>query len=443
MMAISAETRQGLELLRPIFAGIAARHDRVASRLTVAEQDFNQFLIGPSDNGWAQNKIIGFHGLTIREPQLFPVTEDDVKRITAARPDAKFAQFKDRKEQFYVQTAVNSQLLFTGDIPGFAQLKAAGHDAGFFALRLLQETPVELNLPELVPLAAVGAAHSVSGSTLLPSNLFERWILFVHILGWQSFRRIPFRAERVLWHENFQFSGDPERIPKELEMSPFAEQLRDKIPLPPRYFASTLIQDPSLASVYAIDTLLAGRINAPLIEAESFRKRLAAVSPGRPQAAEYHKLVSEIVTLVFEPDLRNPVLEDKIHEGRGRIDIVFDNAAGQGYFSDIQFRHGIKCPVVFFECKNYSNDISGPEFAQLALRLSEKRSKVGFIVCRTVDDNETVLKKCKDQFNDYSNHIVVLTDDDLLELLEAKAKNDNDSVARCLHAKWRPIFMNQ
>jgi len=31
-----------------------------------------------------------------------------------------------------------------------------------------------------------------------------------------------------------------------------------------------------------------------------------------------------------------------------------------------------------------------------------KRSQVGFIVCRKVDDEAAVVKRCKDQFNDKS-----------------------------------------
>ena len=72
-----------------------------------------------------------------------------------------------------------------------------------------------------------------------------------------------------------------------------------------------------------------------------------------------------------------------------------------------------------------------------------KRSQVGFIVCRKVDDEAAVVKRCKDQFNDKSEHIVVFTDDDLLALLTAKAKNDTPEISTLFRAKWRKIFMDK
>lgn len=441
-MAISAETRQGFELLRGIFAGIAARHDVVRSRLVVAEVDYNRFLAGPEDNEWKQNRAIAFHGLTLRDPQFSPISAEDAAKLAVERLDLTIVQTKDGEENFIAQKSVNSSMPFIGDIPAFAQFKVAASDAGFFAIRFLHEVEVELKLPELVPISAVHNVRSVYSSTNLPGSLLERWVLFLHILGWQAFRHLPLRAERVLWHEQFRVSGDPERVFAQLASFSIEPTLKDKIPFPPKYFSSTLVQDVNLASVYAIDSLLAGWFAAPSIEVDSFRKRLEAIDPGTAQATEYHNLVAEILTLVCEPDLRNPATEDKIHDGRGRIDIVFDNVAEQGYFYDMQFRHNIKCPVVFFECKNYSGHIAGTEFAQLASRFSAKRSQVGFIVCRQVDNEAAVVKRCKDQLNDKAEHIVVLTDNDLMALLTAKAKNDAPEISKLLHAKWRPIFMD-
>lgn len=107
------------------------------------------------------------------------------------------------------------------------------------------------------------------------------------------------------------------------------------------------------------------------------------------------------------------------------------------------FRHSIMCPVVFFECKNYSNDVSSTEFAQLASRFSEKRSKVGFIVCRKIDDLVAIQERCRDHFQDKHEHILVLQDSDLLELLKMRSTGDIAAMSRYLHAKFRPIFLDK
>ena len=442
MTVIDAEIRTGFELLRSVFAGIAARHDRAMSRLVIAEDGYREFLRGPRDSDFSEENMIAGHGFTIREPSARQITAEERDQIVADNPEAKVGQSGDGHVLVHLQPGVHSQMVFSGDIPSFGQFQSAAHDAGFFLITFLHNRRVELKLPELVPLGAVTSVPTRSGSTNLPSSLFERWVLFLHILGWQAPQHAPLRAQRALWHENFRLLVDPEEMHRFVGETPLSEKLAS-IPIPPKYFASNLFGDLSVASVYAIDGLLTGRIDTPLVNVEDLRQRLAAIRPGNEGASAYHALVAEILSAVVEPDLDEPISEEKYHEGRGRIDIVFRNSAERGYFADLLFRHHLKCPVVFFECKNYSSDIGSEEFAQLSSRFSAKRSKVGFIVCRTIDNKELVHQRCKDRFSANDEHIVVLEDSDLIALLDAKDAGDSIGVSRLLHAKWRPIFMDQ
>src|SRR4051812_40969502 len=66
MAIIAQEVRAGFELLRPVFAGIAARHDQVLSRVVVAESGYEQFLGGPPDDDWRDKQRIAFTGLVLR-----------------------------------------------------------------------------------------------------------------------------------------------------------------------------------------------------------------------------------------------------------------------------------------------------------------------------------------------------------------------------------------
>ena len=184
-------------------------------------------------------------------------------------------------------------------------------------------------LPELVPYESIGYARARSGSTNLPTNLTERWLGFLHVLGWQNLDFCPLRAERAIWHENTSILGDPAELQKTLATSLFAT-LKEKIPLPPRYFASTINTDLNLASVYAIDSLLSGMIDAPTIDVQSITDELASIEPGRIDASRFHSLVKNLLTVIFEPDLHSGVCEERLHEGRGRIDIVFADAAERG-----------------------------------------------------------------------------------------------------------------
>ena len=433
--------RATLEELRAVFLGIASRHDAVQSRWTIAEQGYNKFLAGPEDNEWVQEKVIAFGGFTVRDPREYLVSEEQKQQILNERPDANFGSLEGDSRIFYLEPLVNSAFRFRGNHFARDAFSRFAGDAGFCLVRLLQLKQITLKLPELVPYESIGSVRSRMVSTNLPSNLVERWFSFLHILGWQNLDLSPLRAERQIWFENTSIQGDPAKLQEAFD-TPMLASLRDKIPFPPRYFASTISTDLNLASVYAIDVLLNDTLFPPQIEVQDYAEKLSSIEPGRNGAAEFHAFVKDVLSIIFQPDLHSPICEDKLNEGRGRIDIVFTNGAERGYFADLPFRHYIKCPVVFFECKNYRDDIAGPEFSQLISRFSDRRSKVGFIVCRSVENKELIQKRCRDCFQDRQEHVLVLEDADLLTMLEMKSKNEIDAISHYLRAKFHPVFMN-
>jgi hypothetical protein len=433
--------RTTLEELRSVFLGIASRHDAVQSRWTIAEQGYDAFLSGPEDNEWIQQKIIAFRGFILREPRLYYVTEEQKQQILSERPDAKFGSYQGDSQIFYVEPLVNSAFYFCGNhLARDAFFRFSG-DASFCLVQLLQLRQISLKLPELVPYESIGCVQARQVSTNLPSNLIERWLSFLHILGWQNLDLSPLRAERQIWTENTSIQGDPAKLQEAFDTPMFAS-LRANIPFPPRYFASTISTDLNLASVYAIDVLLNDTLLPPMIEVQEYAKKLASIEPGRDGAADFHAFVKDVLSIIFQPDLHSPICEDKLHEGRGRIDIVFTNGAERGYFADLPFRHYVKCPVVFFECKNYRDDIAGPEFSQLISRFSDRRSKAGFIVCRSVENHELIQKRCRDCFQARQEHVLVLEDADLLAMLKMKSQNDIDAISHYLRAKFHPVFMD-
>lgn len=433
--------RSTLEALRAVFLGVASRHDGMHCRWVIAEQGYNEHLGGPNDADWRHDKLIQVSPFTLRSPAPCRVTPEQREQILEQRPDARFGTFEGGNELLYLPPGINSDFLMRGSMGARDQFAAPARDAGFCLLRLLQMRKLSIKLPELIPYEAIARVQSRSASTNLPSDLNHRWLAFLHILGWQNLPFCPLRANRSIWHQNTSILGDPEELHKALE-SPVLQKMREHVSLPARYFASTMQTDVNLASVYAIDAILSGMIDLPTIDVEQLAKSMAALQPGGDDASAFHSLVQHLLTVIFEPDLHSPVSEEKIHEGRGRIDLVFTNAAERGYFADLPFRHDIKCPVVFFECKNYSTDIKGPEFAQLTSRFSEKRSNVGFIVCRAIEDKVSVEKRCRDRYQDKHEHILVLEDADLVEMLKLKSEGTPDAISRYLHAKFRPIFMD-
>jgi len=128
--------------------------------------------------------------------------------------------------------------------------------------------------------------------------------------------------------------------------------------------------------------------------------RLGEVPAGADDATTYHRLMVGALELIFYPDLTCPVVEQKIHAGRKRIDITFDNSAKSGYFYYLHDTKKISSAYIFVECKNYSREIANPELDQMGGRFSPNRGKFGLILSRTLDNMDLFIARCRDTFAD-------------------------------------------
>jgi hypothetical protein len=61
--------------------------------------------------------------------------------------------------------------------------------------------------------------------------------------------------------------------------------------------------------------------------------RVLGVKPGRPAAAEYEPAVTSLFTGLFAPVLTNPRPQDRLNEGRKRVDLTLLNRATIGFFA--------------------------------------------------------------------------------------------------------------
>lgn len=142
---------------------------------------------------------------------------------------------------------------------------------------------------------------------------------------------------------------------------------------------------------------------------------LEAIAAGPRGASPYHKAITAILLAVFDTCLGNMATETKIHEGRKRIDITFDNIAISGFFGWVALHY--HAATIVIECKNYANDPANPELDQIGMRFSPKRGQVGLLVCRNFNDKQLFLQRCLDASIDGHGYIIALDDDDVRKLV--------------------------
>ncbi|MGM5025124.1 hypothetical protein AB8B02_02765 [Tardiphaga sp. 862_B3_N4_1] len=229
----------------------------------------------------------------------------------------------------------------------------------------------------------------------------------------------------------------------------FKKDVREQHPKSKSYIAEMVIAHPELLAMYKeVAKTQRALVNfddddgAPTITAvcaqlaEAFRN----IPPGPKAASEYHTLVLGSFTALFYPYLTQPRKEWQVSDGRKRIDVVFINSADTGFFAQRRTDAKVNANTVIVECKNYSKDISNEELDQLLGRFDDNRGKLGIITCRSIDDGKTLLKRCRDASSRSRGYIIVLTDADLVEMLLAKSRLEDERIEHLLHSKYLELL---
>lgn len=182
--------------------------------------------------------------------------------------------------------------------------------------------------------------------------------------------------------------------------------------------------------------------NDPVVIAEYLINKLSEISPGNNDATKYHRLTVGILEFLFYPDITSPIVEREIHDGRKRIDITFDNSASRGFFHRLHTTYHTPAQFIFVECKNYSREVANPEIDQLSGRFSINRGKFGFLLCREVDDMNTLLARCNDTYEDDRGVMLPLVDKDLVTMLNKVIEGIDNPYEEFLTQRFREVALN-
>lgn len=180
----------------------------------------------------------------------------------------------------------------------------------------------------------------------------------------------------------------------------------------------------------------------PVLIAQYLINKLGEIVPGGEGATEYHRLVVGILEFLFYPDIVSPIVENEIHDGRKRIDITFDNSASRGFFYRLHTTYQTSSQFIFVECKNYSREVANPEIDQLSGRFSMNRGRFGLLLCRSVDDMDTLLARCNDTYVDGRGIMLPIIDDDLVVMLNKFIEGVSNPHEELLTQRFRAVALN-
>jgi hypothetical protein len=231
------------------------------------------------------------------------------------------------------------------------------------------------------------------------------------------------------------------------ERKVYKGDVRKANPMSKSFVADTVLAHPELLKLYKQIAKAHGAM-AVFFDQEQTVTSICAnlatffskVPAGKSHATSYHRLVLGCLTALFYPSLIQPHKEWPIHDGRKRVDIVFTNAADVGFFSHRRSDQKVNANAVIVECKNYSEDLGNNEIDQLIGRFDENRGKFGIITCRSVDDPKALLSRCRDASSRSQGYIIVLTDEDIVRLLLAKSRLEDEQIEAFLHRKYQELL---
>jgi len=211
------------------------------------------------------------------------------------------------------------------------------------------------------------------------------------------------------------------------------EKIRQYIPI------DESIADPEKAILNAVENTPESRPVIPnpmeLTLESLYIEKINSIPKGHDNAELYHRVISHAIARIFRDSLKNMEIKIDTNSGLKIIDTIFSNYAKDGFF--LNLKSHCECNWPIFEMKNISEDPANREFDQLNGRFKTGRGNFGVLICREVEDEETVIDRCKSYFPD--SFIICLTDEDVIELMNLSRYNNLSEIYDIMDSKIRQI----
>lgn len=157
------------------------------------------------------------------------------------------------------------------------------------------------------------------------------------------------------------------------------------------------------------------------LDAKSYINRLADLKPGKRDAKHYELLMEEILKFLFSKHLSDFLVQCRHHDGDEIWDIVAFNKSGDPFWSTIRQQHN--AGQILFELKNVRL-LRSDSILQLADYLGDPLMHFGILVTRN-PPHISAAKKARSVIDKRKDIILILTDDDIIEMLRVKMNGDD------------------
>ena len=174
--------------------------------------------------------------------------------------------------------------------------------------------------------------------------------------------------------------------------------------------------------------------------AQKLRKQLGTINNGKEDENKFQDFCIGALEFIFFPDFIEPKKEERIHDGRKRIDITYLNRANSGFFANIRTAPNIIANKIIVECKNYSHDVQNPEIDQLSGRFSPARGKFGIMLARQFDNRELFIKRCQDTLKDDRGLVIPIVDEDIIKMLTLIENSEREKIEQYLYSIYSEII---
>jgi hypothetical protein len=162
-------------------------------------------------------------------------------------------------------------------------------------------------------------------------------------------------------------------------------------------------------------------------DVDALRHRLETCPAGQAGWREFEDVSRDILTHLFVPPLREPVIQPRSYSGIDRRDVIFPNRNPPGAGNWGLLRHDLDARLVLVEFKNYdSTDIGKDETNQIRNYLTAAMGRLAILCCNKTPVESAFIKR-KSIYSEERKVIIFLTPDDMVEMLHIQDRGEDPS----------------